>query len=100
MKNGGIDEAQIERDFNTVGEIRRIAWQRDPADVMALIERLRVQMMVEDMPRRRRRLYRSLIDYFEEVLDDRFEKDGNTDRPAARRSVREYVRDILRGMDD
>lgn len=95
-----VSEDQVERDFNAIGELRRIAWQRNTSDVMALIERLRVQMIVEDMPRRRRRLIRALIDYFEEVLDERFETEGGHDRRAARKSALEYVRDIIKGIDE
>jgi hypothetical protein len=100
MSERAIDEAQVERDLNAIGEIRRIAWQRDTVDVVALIERLRVQLIVEDMPRRRRRLYRSLIDYFEEVVEERFETETGHDRKTARRSALEYVRDLIRGTED
>ena len=100
MSMAPVNEGQVERDFHTIGEIRRIAWQRNTSDVMALIERLRVQLIVEDMPRRRRRLVRSLIDYFEEVLDERFESEGGHDRKSARKSALEYVRDIIKGIDE
>ena len=100
MTKGVIDERQVDRDFHAISEIRRIAWQRDPVDVIALIERLRVHLMIEDMPRRRRRMYRALIDYFEDVMEDRFEKEGHADRRTARCSALEYVRDIIKGIDD
>lgn len=95
-----VDEDQVQRDFDTISEIRRIAWQRKPEDVMALADRLRVVLMTEILPRRRRRLYRALIDYFDDVLDDRFEAEAGADRHTARRSALEYVRDMLRGTEE
>lgn len=100
MTKRPVDEMQVDRDFASIGEIRRIAWQRSPQDVMALADRLRVTLMTETMPRRRRRLYRALIDYFEDVLDDRFEAEADSDRGTARRSALEYVRDMLRGDEE
>lgn len=100
MTDRGVDERQVERDFQTVGEIRRIAWQRQPEDVLALIERLRVQLLTERMPRRRRRLYRALIDYLDEVLEERFDSEKDVEPDAARKSALGYVRDIIKGIDD
>lgn len=100
MSRSAVDEKQVERDFGTVSEIRRIAWQRAPQDVLALADRLRVQLMTEEMPKRRRRLYRSLIDYFDEVLEERFEAEPDANRKTARRSALDYVRDIIRGNED
>ena len=100
MTGRAVDEDQVERDFAAIGEVRRIAWQRAPEDVMALVDRLRVVLLTEKMPRRRRRLYRALIDYFEEVLEERFETEAGSDPRTARQSALDYVRDLLRGDED
>ena len=95
-----LDEEQIESDLELIGRIRDIAWQRNPKTLLALIERLQVYLLVEDISRRHRRVYRAIIDYFEDILEDRIEKDENVDRDLVRRSVNDYIRDLLKSLDD
>lgn len=100
MSNGPINEAQVERDLETIGSIRDMAWQRSPETLLALIDRLRVKLIVEDISRRQRHVYRTIIDYFEDVLEERFDKEKNARREPARRTARAYVRDFLKSLDD
>ena len=95
-----INEEQVERDLAMLGNIRSLAWQRSPANLLALIDRLRVKLMVEDISRRQRHVYRAVIDYFEDVLEERFKQEKNADPKNVRRSARAYVRDILKSFDD
>jgi hypothetical protein len=94
-----INEGQVDRDFAAIDEIRWIAWQRNPQDVAALCDRLRVMLMTTDLPKRRRRLYRALIDYYDEVLDERLDAEGMPSRGDLRQSALNYVRDILKSSD-
>ena len=97
---GRVDEDQVERDVKAITQIRNIAWQRNPQDVMALINRLRVQLMVEELPRRRRRYIRALIEYYEDVLEERLAKMTSPDSGRIRRSAVQYLRDFIKGMED
>lgn len=100
MNVTNLDEAQIERDLKTLSAIRDIAWQRSPETLLGLIDRIRVKLIVDDIPRRQRRVYRTIIDYFEDVLDERFDKETHTRREPARRTARAYVRDFLKSLED
>ena len=95
-----IDEAQVERDLATLANIRSIAWQRSPANLLALIDRLRVKLMIEDISRRQRHVYRAIIDYYEDILEERFKQEENVDPQKTRRSATAYVRDLLKSFDD
>ena len=98
MAEPRIDEAQIERDMELLGKIRGIPWQRNPQTLLALIERLQVKLLVEDLSRRQRQVYRAIIDYFEDVLEERIEKDDDVDGEEVRRSAYTYVRNLLKGL--
>ena len=100
MANYQVNETQIEQDLDMLGNIRSIAWQRDPQTLLALIERLQVKLVVEDLPRRQRQVYRAIIDYFESVLEDRIESDQKTDREQVRRTAKDYLRDFLKSFDE
>jgi len=94
-----IDEKQVDRDIAQIAAIRDMAWQRSPENLLALSERLQVILLTEDVPRRRRQVYRALIDYFEDVLEERIEKDDDTDAQKVRRTAGAYLRNILKSLD-
>jgi hypothetical protein len=97
VSSGEVDESQVDLDIDTIGHLREIAWKRSPANVQALIDRLQAQIYTIKMPKRRRRLYRALIDYYEEVLEAREDSAG----PARERlSPLEYARQIIKGIED
>ena len=89
----------LRRDVEDIAKIRKMAWQRSPANLLALTERLQVILLTEDVPRRRRRVYRSIIDYFEDVLEERIAKDDETDGEQVRRSAGAYLREILKTLE-
>ncbi len=99
MTSTAIDEDQVDRDVEDIAKIRKMAWQRSPANLLALTERLQVILLTEDVPRRRRRVYRSIIDYFEDVLEERIAKDDETDGEQVRRSAGAYLREILKTLE-
>jgi cytochrome P450 len=94
-----IDEKQVDRDIEQIRTIRDMAWQRSPENLLALSERLQVILLTEDVPRRRRQVYRALIDYFEDVLEERIEKDDDTDAKKVRRTAGTYLKNILKALD-
>ena len=99
MTGRKIDEKQVDRDIAQIAAIRDMAWQRSPENLLALSERLQVILLTEDVPRRRRQVYRALIDYFEDVLEERIEKDDDTDAQKVRRTAGAYLRNILKSLD-
>lgn len=100
MPDDKVDEAQLERDLKLIAGIRAIAWQRSPANLLALLDRLRVMLLIEDITRRQRRVYRTIIDYLEDVLEERLEKHEKADRAQARRTASAYLRDLLKSLED
>lgn len=99
MTGRKIDEKQVDRDVAQIATIRDMAWQRSPENLLALSERLQVILLTEDVPRRRRQVYRALIDYFEDVLEERIEKDDDTDATKVRRTAGAYLKNILKSLD-
>ena len=99
MTTDRVNEQQVEADLEAIGKIRNIAWQRSPQTLLAISERLQVKLIVEDLPRRQRQVYRAIIDYFEDVLEQRVEQDEATDRAEVRRTAGAYVRDFLKSLD-
>lgn len=100
MANDRVNEEVVEKDLEMLANIRSIAWQRNPQNLLALIERLQVKLIVEDLSRRQRQVYRAIIDYFEDVLEERIDKDEYTDRHKVRRTAGSYVRNFLKSLDD
>jgi cytochrome P450 len=99
MAGGKINEKQVDQDIEQIRKIREMAWHRSPENLLALSERLQVILLTEDVPRRRRQVYRALIDYFEDVLEERIEKDDDTDAIKVRRTAGAYLRGILKTLD-
>jgi len=95
-----VNAAQVEHDLAQIDNIRRLAWQRSPADVQALIDRLRIMLLVQHHPRKRRHFYRAVTDFLEESLEERLAGQGNIDEAQTRSSVVSYLKEMLQGMDE
>ena len=93
-----VDEKRVDRDVEMVEQLSRLAWQRDLANVEALIERLRVEMIVKDYRGSQKRFHRAVIDRFEDVLEERYEKEDR-DRETTRRSIMHYVRSLIGSLE-
>ena len=93
-----VDERQIDRDVELVERLGRLAWQRDLHNIEALIERLRVEMIVNDYRGSQKRFHRAVIDRFEDILEERYEKE-EADRASTRRSILNYVRSLMDSLD-
>jgi hypothetical protein len=100
MTNNSVDEQQVEDDLEQIAKIRSIAWQRKPENLLALIEAIQLKLLMEDISRRQRQVYRTIIDYFEDVLEERIEKDDNTKLSEVRESVSGYIRNVLKSLGD
>lgn len=89
-----VNEEQVEQDFELLNRFTRSAWQRPLPHVEALINRIRVELMVAELTRRRKALYRAAVDFLEDAVEERYENEQK-DRKQARRSVRDYVKALL-----
>jgi dGTP triphosphohydrolase len=94
-----VNEQNVERDFELLKRFTQCAWQRDLAHVEALIDRIRVEMMIEPLTRRRKAYYRAVIDFLEDVVEERYEKERKN-RHETRRSVLDYVKGMIEGRTD
>ena len=84
-----VDERKVEQDLETLERFCRTVWQNDLQDVEALIERLQVEIS-PSATRGKKAIFRSVIDYMEDVLEPRYEKLEN-DRDTVRQDVPDYV---------
>jgi len=80
-----VNEQQVEQDFELLKRFTRCAWQRKLPNVEALIDRIRVELLVAELTKRRRALYRAAVDFLEDAVEERYEKE-NKDRREARQS--------------
>jgi hypothetical protein len=94
-----LDEQRIDEDYEAFTRVVRLPWTRSLPNTEALINRIRIALIAEDMPRHKRALYRSVIDYFEDVVEHRHAQEDK-DRGETRRHVRGYLRSILQGLAD
>lgn len=95
----GPNEAEVERAHDMLLKFISMARQLRPVDGEALINRLRVDLMINDFSRERRRLYRSAIDYFEDILDERLSKVPET-RADTKRATRSYITRFLEAVKE
>lgn len=71
----GVDEAQVERYFDELQGFARIAWSADIENLEALVERIRIALVIDKASKQRKVFYRGAIDYFEDVLEERHKKE-------------------------
>lgn len=94
-----VNEKLIEKDLAEIENLFGIAWHNSFMTTEALLERLRVEIMISRPSRRKRRVYRALIDYIEDVLEERY-ADEEQDRPEKRKQVMDYIKGVLNSVDD
>ena len=76
-----LNGQKAEQNLESLKRFCGTAWQSDLQNVEALIERLQIEMIVQRYPRRKKAIYRAVIDCMEDVLERRYEKtsdDGDT----------------------
>lgn len=93
-----VNEAQINADLELIERLARLPWQRDVHNVEALIERLRVETIIQKHRGSLKRYHRAIIDRLEDVLEERYEKE-DTDRNSTRKAVLGYIRSLWEGLD-
>lgn len=92
-----IREEKVEQDIALLERVCQTAWQRDIATVEGLVERMRVELIIKTFPRRKRAVYHALIEYMEDVLEQRYENTEH-DRETVRRTVLNYISRLMQGL--
>jgi len=93
-----VNEAQIELDLELINRVSRLGWQHDLHNLEALIERLRVEMIVKEYRGSAKHFQRAVIDRLEDVLEERYENE-NADRETTRTAVLSYIRSLWESLD-
>lgn len=95
----GEDERQAlaEKRLDGLKALLGSAWHSDPAEVQALIDRLAVESLIDKVSRPRRQVYRALIDYLENALEDREDADPEEERKRSGRQS--YLQRLIKGLD-
>jgi hypothetical protein len=86
-----------ERRLESLKNLLGTAWRSDPAEVQALIDRLSVETFVDKISKPRRQVYRALIDYMENALEEREDADPEEIRKRAGRQS--YLQRLIKGLD-
>lgn len=86
-----------ERRLESLKNLLGTAWQAEPEEVQALIDRLSVETFVDKISKPRRQVYRALIDYLENALEEREDADPEEIRKRAGRQS--YLQRLIKGLD-
>jgi hypothetical protein len=88
-------EDRVEKEFDRLKLFLALAWRENPRFVQALADRIAVEHLTGDAARARRRVYRAMVDYIEDALEER----EGASREAERRSEgrKSYLRRLLEG---
>lgn len=90
-------QEMAERRLQTLKSLLGTAWQSDPLEVQALIDRLSVETLIDRVSRPRRQVYHALIDYLENALEEREDADPEEIRKRAGRQG--YLQRLIRGLE-
>lgn len=90
-------QEMAEKRLETIRSLLGAAWRSDPAEVQALIDRLSVETFVDKVSRPRRQVYRALIDYLENALEER--EDADPEEIRARAGRQSYLQRLIKGLD-
>ena len=92
-----IDDDRVERLFTQFRQALSTGQDMDLPHMQALVERFRVELLIADVSARRRRVYRAIIDMFEDLIDEKVDK-LDAQRPKGSNALIEYVRRLMQGI--
>lgn len=92
-----IDEERIDRRFGYLRSFVDSAWNSEVAEAEALIERIRVELMLGRCDASTKAFYRAAVHCLEDVVERRHASEGK-DRLHARHLVADYIKVLLEGM--
>lgn len=92
-----IDEAHVEREAQLLRAFVSVGRNGEPPVVQAVIERLRLDLMLGAHDGAAKRLYRAAVDYLEEAIEQRPEA-ANADRLGDCRLAADYMAGVLKRL--
>ena len=92
-----IDEERVDRRLGYLRSFMQSAWSAELTETEALLERIRVELMLGSLEPGAKQLYRAAVHYLEEAVERRHEKEGK-DRLSTRQVVAEYMKLLLEGL--
>ncbi|WP_416900026.1 MAG: hypothetical protein ACMVY4_10130 [Minwuia sp.] len=91
-------EDKVEKEFDKLKLFLALAWRENPVFVQMMIDRLSVENLTADVTRPRRQIYRTIIDYLEDALEERTDADRKRER--GREGRKGYIKRFFdRGSD-
>lgn len=90
----GIDESKIEREAQLLRSFMNVGQYGDLHEAEAVIERLRLDLMLNDFDGSAKAFYRAALHFLEESVELRHALE-NRSRLETRRRVSKYVHDLL-----
>ena len=94
-----VDQERIERDLAYLKSFMSCAWHRDLEEVEALVERLRLDLMLNKQDAPARHLYNAAVHFLEDAVEHRHRAERK-DRRATRLAVADYIRTLLEAWKD
>ena len=95
LEEDQVNEERVDRAFELLNRSRSAASTLSIAEVSALAERVRLEIILDkSMSGARKRWYRAYSDYLDEAVEERMDK-ANIGRGGFREDVLQYVRSIL-----
>lgn len=92
-----ISEERVDRRLGYLRSFMESAWSAELSEAEALLERVRVELMLGRMDAATKQLYRAAVHYLEEAVEHRHEKEGR-DRLGTRQAVTAYLKLFLEGL--
>ena len=94
-----IREQRVDEHFSLLARFIGNARLNDVSHVQAVIERIQVEMMIGRVSGRRKRFYRAAIEYLEDIVEERHEKE-DVDDESIHKAVRKYVKQLFESLSD
>tara|TARA_R110002167_G_scaffold39839_3_gene122768 strand:+ start:254 stop:541 length:288 start_codon:yes stop_codon:yes gene_type:complete len=92
-----IDDQKVEQIFVQFRRALNAGQSMDLAHMQALAERFRVELMIADVSPARRAIYRSIIDMFEDIIEQEADKQDAA-RPKGSNALVAYVKRLVQGL--
>ena len=92
-----VEEERIERRLGYLQSFIQSAWTSDLAEVEALAERLRIELMISRFDPATKAFYRAAAHFLDETLEQLHDKEG-VNRLGTRKVIAEYLKLFVEGM--
>ncbi|MEQ9639779.1 MAG: hypothetical protein RIM84_07095 [Alphaproteobacteria bacterium] len=90
-----IDDQKVEKVFENIRRSINEGMRLDAPQMRGLVERLRVDLMLSQYSRRKKGVYRALVD----LLEDELENKADDSQDLSNQAV-QYIKRLIGGLDD